>query len=154
MRPLENLSRLQRSLTPLPFALYLLQRVKALIPAERVAVLWVERWTHYATLWPQVQLWGRGQDARRYRGPFPIIAHPPCGPWGKYRSRCRQSRSDGVIAMRLVHYYGGCVEQPVGSSLFREHGLPDVPVETVNQSLFGHQAIKATLLYFSKPLGE
>lgn len=142
VRPLEHLSHKARCLTPLPFAKYLVE----LVGAEKIAVLWTERRTLYWQLWPRVEIWGRGRDARKYAGPHPIIGHPPCGPWGNYKAVCRQSKEDGIIAMRLVHEFGGVIEQPIGSSLFREHGSTGEVIK-VNQGDYGHPSIKSTALY-------
>lgn len=153
LRKCESLSRAQRALTPLPFARLLVQRVRLLTGAQRIAVLWTHSSSFYQMLWPGVECWGPGKDANKYAGPWPIIAHPPCGPWGKYRSHCRQSRADGIRAMELVHRWGGVVEQPVGSSLFREYGGAGWITE-VNQGDWGHRALKPTLLYWvNEPTG-
>jgi hypothetical protein len=146
MRKCENLSRRQRRSTPLPFARYLVDRVLSLHPSDHVAVLWVAPDSNYWRLWPLCELWGVGRDARKYDGPWPIVAHPPCGCWGKFKWNCTHSKEHGIIAMELVHKYGGIVEQPVGSSLFREHGDGRDP-ERVNQADWGHPALKPTLLY-------
>ncbi len=45
-----------------------------------------------------------------------------------------------------VHRVGGVVEQPVGSSLFRELGQDGLVLE-IDQGDFGHAARKPTLLY-------
>lgn len=148
-RPLETLSRRQRQLTPAPFARHLLAVVRRLFPeAQRVAILWTHRATIYPSIDPAVDCWGVERDARTYSGPHPIIAHPPCGPWGKYSSASHESREDGRIAMELVHRWGGIVEQPVGSVLFRECGQPFAEIASVEQGRFGHLARKPTLLYF------
>lgn len=147
IRPLESLSRRQRQLTPAPFARLLLNLVRDFCHTDRVAVLWCDPMSLYSRLVPAERLWTPARDARLYPGPHPIVAHPPCGPWGKYRSNCHHAREDGVIAMDLVHRWGGVVEHPVGSSLFAEHGTAAGMLLCVNQGDFGHYAIKPTLLY-------
>lgn len=148
MIPFEKLSRFQRRATPLPFCRHLVEQVRARLAVKTVAVLWVEPRSHYWRLWPGVEMWGRGRDARTYSGPHPVICHPPCGPWGKYRANCSHSREDGIIAIDMVHRWGGVVEHPVGSSLFRDHGRGG-QIERVNQIDFGHAALKPTLLYWA-----
>ena len=142
----ENLSKKQRRLTPFPFCEYLLAMVWAMKGNVKTAILWTERKSLYWKFWPSVEIYGVGRDARKYDGPYPIIAHPPCGPWGKYKSNCHQSKLDGIIAMNLVHEFGGIVEQPLGSSLFSEHGCGG-RILKMNQSDFGHMALKPTILY-------
>jgi hypothetical protein len=147
LRSFERLSRRQRRATPLPFARWLVERVLQLHAAEKVAVLWVERRSCYWRLWPKVEMWGVGRDARRYAGPWPVICHPPCGPWGKYRAVAHESREHGLVALDIVHRWGGVIEHPVGSSLFRDHGRGG-RIERVNQSDWGHLCLKPTLLYW------
>jgi hypothetical protein len=149
-RPLQNMSHGERELTPLPFARYLIERVLALVPAEKVAVLWIARRTKYVQLYRQCELWGRHKDAKTYKGPWPIVAHPPCGPWGKLKWRSRQDKEAGTVAIELVHLWGGVIEQPMGSTLFKEHGRGG-QVEIVDQGDYGHRAEKRTLLYFALP---
>lgn len=91
-------------------------------------------------------MWDIDRDARTYNGPYPIVAHPPCGPWGKLAWSSRESIIDGITAIRMVHRFGGIVEQPLGSQLFAEYGR-DGTVVRVNQSDYGHQSLKPTLLY-------
>lgn len=113
-----------------------------------MAVLWVEEKTVYHRLWPAVETWPESRNAMLYTGPWPVICHPPCGPWGFLKWKCvHQSREHGVHAMELVHRWGGVVEQPLGSCLFREHG-DGRAVEVVDQSAYGHMIRKRTQLYW------
>ena len=150
-RPLEKLSKRQRARTPRRFAEFLVAQVRWFMDCQDVAVLWVQENSEYAEI-PGVDCWPKSRDAKLYAGPHPIIAHPPCGPWGNYKSRCHQSKEDGVMAIELVHRWGGIVEQPVGSSLFRIHGLPLQPIVVLDQYDYGHAAIKRTSLYYSRGL--
>lgn len=46
-----------------------------------IAALYVQTDGCYYGL-PDVDPWDLTRDARRYRGPHPVIAHPPCQLWG------------------------------------------------------------------------
>lgn len=48
----------------------------------KVAALFVENGGCYYGL-PDVDQWDEARDARRYAGPWPVVAHPPCQRWGK-----------------------------------------------------------------------
>lgn len=149
MKLCENLSRHQRSLTPWQFAKCLVGLMASIFgPETMVAALFTHRGTPYWKF-SNVEIWGLDlfRDATGYRGPWPIIAHPYCGPWGKYKANCNQPKEHGIIAMELVHEFGGIVEHPLGSSLFKEHGRDEAIVLRVNQGDHGHLALKPTLLY-------
>jgi hypothetical protein len=47
-----------------------------------IAALYVESGGAYYGL-PGVDAWDEKRDARRYAGPHPVVAHPPCQRWGK-----------------------------------------------------------------------
>lgn len=98
------------------------------------------------------------RDARTYQGPHPVIAHPPCGPWGKMRHLCtKQDASCGPSAFASVRKYGGVLEQPEHSRLFHycEAPLPGEMVpdafggltHLVRQVSWGHSCDKPTWLY-------
>ena len=150
VRPLEHLTKFHRRATPFPLCEYLVNRIMAEFGCDRVAVLWVEAKSHYWRLWPKVDMWGRGRDARTYNGPYPVICHPPCGPWGKYKAKAHESKEHGIIAMELVHRWGGVVEHPIGSSLFADHGKGGT-IEIIDQIDYGHMARKRTILYYVSP---
>ena len=106
-----------------------------------------------------VDVWDETRDARRYAGPWPVVAHPPCGPWGGLRHR--SVNADPVAALYAVlqvQRFGGVLEHPAGSLLWECCGLPrpgDPPDEhggrtiVVAQVEWGHVARKRTWLYLS-----
>lgn len=144
--PSERLSHRQREQTPDEFAQFLIALAQSAVGSNDVAALWVRRDSIYKELLGPERCWDRLRDARTYAGPFPVICHPPCGPWGKFSWKCHQDPMDGIIAMQMVHRWGGVVEQPLGSRLFREHG-DGRKVLRFKQSLFGFPAPKPTILY-------
>ena len=54
-----------------------------LSPPKNVAALFVEADGIYAGM-PGVDLWPIERDARKYAGPWPVVAHPPCERWGRF----------------------------------------------------------------------
>lgn len=104
------------------------------------------------------------RDARTYAGPHPVVAHPPCGPWGVMKHLCTgQDALLGPVGVHMVRTWGGVLEHPRGSRLFRHCGLPhpgELPdcfggiAFEVQQVDWGHVARKRTWLYVvGAPLG-
>lgn len=119
-----------------------------------VAALYVDMRGPYPAM-GGVDCWDESRDAREYDGPHPIVAHPPCGPWGRLKFLCtKQDPECGLRAVEQVWAFGGVLEHPEHSSLFRHCGLP-VAGESdgigrtyrVEQSGWGHRCKKATWLY-------
>lgn len=121
-----------------------------------VAALYIDPRGPYPKM-PGVDCWDESRDARRYSGPAPVVAHPPCGPWSRLRYFCKhQPRDCAIIAVEQVRRWGGVLEHPECSLLWRDQQLP-VPggfpdqyggwsIE-VDQVSWGHKARKRTWLY-------
>jgi hypothetical protein len=102
------------------------------------------------------------RDARTWPGGCPVVAHPPCRAWGAYSYSAKNAkwRPDepglAVWAVDQVRRWGGVLEHPRGSRLWKNLGLPG-PLDgidkyggltlQVNQSWWGHRASKSTWLY-------
>lgn len=123
----------------------------------RVAALYVRADGHYADV-PGVEPWDVQRDASRYEGPHPVVAHPPCAPWGRYRaiSGTRQRADLAVRAVGQVRQWGGVLEHPAHSHLWVARELPEPGGERdrwggwtllIRQSWWGHRAPKPTWLY-------
>ena len=117
-----------------------------------------------------VDPWPEARDARRYAGPWPVIAHPPCQLWGAMAAvnfarwggeHNRPGNDGGCFASALVSVerWGGVLEHPKMTRAWAAYGLdkPSRGVWTrsrkgwvceVWQSAYGHRANKATWLYF------
>lgn len=144
--PHESMHSGHRILTPPAFAAWLLARVRWEFGVQTVAALYVALRGPYVRQ-ANVEAWPAVAEA--YPGPHPIIAHPPCGPWGPCRPLCkRQTRQGGLDAIELVHRWGGVVEQPIRSRLFREHGRRGGRIEVVDQADWGFPYTKETQLYW------
>lgn len=138
-----------------------------------IAALYVERDGSYWNL-PEVDPWDEARDARRYAGPWPVVAHPPCQRWGKLwagqplwikRTGERKTKGDDngcfASALAAVRHWGGVLEHPWASHAWPYFGL-NVPPRSggwavadfeggwtccIEQGQFGHYARKPTLLY-------
>lgn len=136
-----------------------------------VAALYIDPRGPYPSM-PGVDCWDESRDARLYDGPYPVVAHPPCGPWSKLRHLCKEDTADcGPRAVDQVRRFGGVLEQPEHSKLWDECELekPLEPIELdenkqkvrhsnridehggwslyVEQVSWGHSCVKPTWLY-------
>ena len=123
-----------------------------------VAALYVDPAGPYPALVPE--WYDAERDARTYCGPSPVVAHPPCGPWGKLRMLCtKQDPSLGPVGVYQTLEWGGVLEHPEGSILWDHCGLPApfhslptfaprVWALVVDQCRWGHPCRKRTWLLF------
>jgi len=133
-----------------------------------VAALYVEPQGCYIGL-PGVDPWDEARDARKYAGPHPVVAHPPCDRWHQL-SAVNHKRWGFVInedggcfaaALAAVRAFGGVLEHPAETRAFKHHGLGRPLrgswqktvdgdwVTEVNQAAYGHRAAKRTWLLYS-----
>ncbi len=132
-----------------------------------VAALFVQPRGCYVGL-PGVDPWDEQRDARKYAGPHPVVAHPPCSRWcrlaGLVEARWGHKKGDDggcfASALESVRRWGGVLEHPAYSDAWKEFNLP-VPNRNggwqqglcggwtcqVEQLRYGHMARKATWLY-------
>lgn len=122
-----------------------------------VAVLFARADSVYKTL-PDTDVYDIERDARTWPGGCQVVSHPPCRAWGRLRTFAKPRKGERLLAtwsVRKVREYGGVLEHPVGSLLWKKAGLPapgrrdkyggwTLPI---HQQAFGHRAEKATLLY-------
>lgn len=121
-----------------------------------VAVLFARANTPYRQL--NADVWDEARDARRFDGPGPVVAHPPCRTWGRLYRFAKAPDHEAALscfAVRQVQRWGGVLEHPAGSRLWDYCGLP-MPGRRdrfggftlpILQSWWGHRAPKATWLY-------
>lgn len=126
-----------------------------------VAVLYASTPSVYDSL--DVDVWGLERDARNFRGPGPVICHPPCSRWSTGGLKVGGDHGLFAHALGCVRAYGGVLEHPADSFAFREYGLPrpfkgswqrsfrDEWVTEVNQCCYGHRARKRTWLVYCGP---
>jgi len=137
-----------------------------------IAALFVDDGGSYFGL-SGVDPWPEARDARRYAGPWPAVAHPPCQRWGKLWAgqplyikqtgiRKVKGDDDGCFAAghAAIKKWGGILEHPWGSHAWAHFGLNKPPRAggwinadfeggwtcCVEQGRYGHYARKPTLL--------
>lgn len=137
---------------------------------QMIAALFVETDGAYFNL-PGVDPWDLPRDARKYAGPHPVVAHPPCQRWGalgvaawyRWGGEHNRPRNDGDCfrsAICSVISHGGVLEHPAKSMAFDHYSLEKPNkvgwkkansgywVCEVWQSAYGHKANKATWLVY------
>ena len=123
---------------------------------------------------PDVDPWDKERDARKYAGPWPVVAHPPCQLWvnfaalnfKRYGGEHNRPGNDGgcfASALASVRRWGGVLEHPASSNAWAAHGLTGPTgigwkraddyddrewVCEVWQSAYGHPARKRTWLLY------
>jgi hypothetical protein len=121
-----------------------------------VSALYVRKDSIYKTL--GVDCWDIDRDAKKWPGGNPVIAHPPCRAWGSLSHMANPREGEkqlAIHAVTAVRRYGGILEHPATSKLWIAAGLPKPGKNdefggytiTINQSWFGHKALKKTFLY-------
>jgi hypothetical protein len=133
-----------------------------------VAALFVARGGCYYGV-AGVDPWDDRRDARLYAGPWPVVAHPPCGRWSRLAGLVEARRGlprgeDGgcfAAAIDAVRWFGGVLEHPEASAAWPAFGISR-PVRGwgwatagdgigwtcyVEQGAYGHRARKPTWLY-------
>jgi len=135
-----------------------------------VAALYVAKGGPYFGM-EGVEPYDEDMDARRYAGPHPVVAHPPCQRWGRFwkgqpgnikRGKIERKGDDqGCFKSALfdVRRFGGVLEHPEGSHAWAAFGLTKPPREggwleapggwvcRVEQGQYGHYCPKPTWLY-------
>jgi len=137
-----------------------------------IAALYVETDGAYFGL-PGVDPWDEPRDARKYAGPHPVVAHPPCQRWGRFwhgstlKPHQFELGTDGgcfAAAFSAVRTFGGVLEHPADSQAWPAFHIAKPPrtggwirADTIGaddtawtccvyQGHYGHIAGKATWL--------
>lgn len=133
-----------------------------------IAALYVQPKGCYANL-PGVELWDEDRDARRYAGPWPVVAHPPCQRWGRFwhgstrkPHQFKLGDDSGCFraALEAVALWGGVLEHPADSHAWKHFGIRpperfkgwqhadfgDMMTCYVEQGHYGHFSRKPTWL--------
>lgn len=137
-----------------------------------IAALYVQTDGCYFNL-PCVDPWDEARDARKYNGPYPVVAHPPCQRWGKMwagqplwikRTGQRKKKGDDggcfSAALESVRRWGGVLEHPADSHAWAHFNINKPPrwggwvkaddhgwTCCIEQGRYGHYARKPTWLY-------
>lgn len=140
--------------------------------ARKIAALYVETNGSYFGL-ENIDPWDETRDARKYEGPWPVIAHPPCQRWGKMwagspsyiaKTGIRKVKGDDAgcfaAALAAAKQHGGVIEHPWGSYAWPYFKINKPPRSggwiqadevggwtcCIEQGRYGHWMRKPTLL--------
>jgi len=127
----------------------------------KVAALFVRSDTHYSNL--GCDCYDANRDALTFTGGVPGIYHPPCRSWGQlsHFAKPRDGERDLAIwSMSMVRRFGGVLEHPYASRLWRESGCLSFGIRDdfggvllpFFQAWFGHRAQKKSCLYVVGPV--
>jgi len=124
---------------------------------KTIAALYISPRSIYKTM-SDVDPWDPERDATKWPGGTPAVLHPPCGQWARLRAQAHHNPEEkalGLIAVEQVKQWGGVLEHPNASTLWKTAGLP--PPNSyddqggftiqVDQLHWGHKARKSTWLY-------
>ena len=122
-----------------------------------VAVLFARADSYYKTL-PGCDVWDIERDARQWPGGVPVVAHPPCRAWASLRNWAKPRKGEkdlAHLAIAHVRRFGGVLEHPQLTTLWRVAGLPEPGRRdeyggwtlVIDQNWWGHRARKRTRLY-------
>ena len=125
--------------------------------SREIAALFCRADSNYKAI-PNVHVYDAERDARTYDGPWPVIAHPPCRAWASLRNHAKprtDERNLARLGVALVREFGGVLEHPQKTTLWKAQRLPDIGVldqfggftVVVDQNWWGHRARKRTRLY-------
>jgi hypothetical protein len=122
-----------------------------------VAVLFARADSVYKTL-PGCDVYDIERDARTWPGGCPVVAHPPCRAWSSLRHLSKPAPGERELApwaLEQVRTFGGVLEHPRSSLLWRDPSMPKPGacdefggfLLPILQHWWGHRAEKPTVLY-------
>ncbi len=118
---------------------------------------------------PDIDAWDVTMDARKYAGPYPVVAHPPCQRWGRFwhgstrkPHQFEMGADEGCFraALDAICTWGGVIEHPADSHAWKHFnilppsrfkgwesaGWADLYTCYVEQGHYGHMSRKPTWL--------
>jgi hypothetical protein len=112
---------------------------------------------------PGVDCWGVERDARAYEGLYPVVAHPPCGPYGRFWWRYKGGEGGeecARLAVEDVRRCGGVLEHPAQSNLWphsrephpkRPRPVGDLPLPGAPPDRFGGWTLEVDQVWWGHP---
>jgi len=123
-----------------------------MIDNKFINVLFTNKFSIYDIL--NCNTYNEDRNALTFSKNIPAIYHPPCRLFSRLKTFSKADKSEKELAfwsIEKVNKYGGLIEHPLGSSLFKESGikLNDDNHIIIKLSNFGFEAEKKTIIYFN-----
>lgn len=123
-----------------------------------IAVLCADEKSHYFEI-EGLDIYTKSRPMELFTGGVPIIGHPPCGQWGKFKWRAKANPREKDLAIQCIEHLsreGGVIEHPEGSDIWKLQWPKGTKFQKVNLHQFGFKAKKTTILawYKYKPIEE
>lgn len=121
-----------------------------------ISALYIRKDSIYKKL--DIDCWDEQRDARFWPGGNACIVHPPCAQWGRlsaFAAVDEEIKQLSRLAVDQVRKWGGILEHPLKSKLWKEMRLPNPGTKdefggftlSIDQHWWGFPARKKTLLY-------
>lgn len=113
-----------------------------------VTVLFTNRKSVYKQL--QCDCYDIDRNVKSFNWDRKVIAHPPCRQFSRLKGLSKKDDEEYELVLKTLNHvnrYGGIIEHPLRSDLFKRNEVDQDKIIYIDQHWFGFKAHKPTLLY-------
>lgn len=118
--------------------------------SKRIAILCANEDSEYFKF-EGLDIYTQKRPISEFKGGMPIIAHPPCAQWGKFKWRSKKDIEDKMLALQCIEHLaenGGIMEHPASSDIWKRNFPEGTRMYKIHMSDWGYKAKKETILAF------